>query len=440
LGFIRMMITNESCREDIKAFTGCLFAVREMALMANENWALVPRNAASGRNLLRDLGTTVVVESPSAERGDPKVIAAFVSEWKKVFDSNEEVDFEKVMEALIPEARNHVSEPHLVGESINAYFKGNIDPHTYVIPVAQRGQSFASAAQASEPPTVRQAMYDAAGTPVGYISLSTFTDGRACRKIKAAIRELTTAGAMSLVFDLRGNGGGDIDVAICVANIFLEEGLIVTKRDPIEGSGSESHEAYKTLEPAFTKLPLVMLVDAGSASASELVTSALQDYGRALVAGERTYGKGTMQEGSPLVVDETVKVNDQSTWKVMLFRTVARYLRPKGGSVQLVGVEPDVVISQMEAEGKVRIVREAEQFEPLARPSVVSAVAPAQPGRTQEIKRCAERSTVAEDLYAGAVKAGAGADFQLASAVELAYCDGLYQRAGEAIVSLFKRL
>jgi hypothetical protein len=94
----------------------------------------------------------------------------------------------------------------------------------------------------------------------------------------------------------------------------------------------------------------------------------------------------------------------------------------------------------MEAEGKVRIVREAEQFEPLARPSVVSAVAPAQPGRTQEIKRCAERSTVAEDLYAGAVKAGAGADFQLASAVELAYCDGLYQRAGEAIVSLFKRL
>ena len=155
----------------------------------------------------------------------------------------------------------------------------------------------------------------------GYILLEKFTDGVG-QNIRDAYHELKAQGMKRLVLDLRGNGGGLMNEAVNIVSLFVPRGsVVVTAKGRSEGS----EQVYKTTtDPVDTEIPIVVLVDSGSASASEIVSGALQDYDRATVVGTRTYGKGLVQSIRPLPYDGQLKV------------TTAKYYTPSGRCVQAI--------------------------------------------------------------------------------------------------------
>ena len=155
----------------------------------------------------------------------------------------------------------------------------------------------------------------------GYILLEKFTDGVG-QNIRDAYHELKAQGMKRLVLDLRGNGGGLMNEAVNIASLFVPRGsVVVTAKGRSEGS----EQVYKTTtDPVDTEIPIVVLMDSGSASASEIVSGALQDYDRATVVGTRTYGKGLVQSIRPLPYDGQLKV------------TTAKYYTPSGRCVQAI--------------------------------------------------------------------------------------------------------
>jgi carboxyl-terminal processing protease len=142
--------------------------------------------------------------------------------------------------------------------------------------------------------------------------------------------------ARGLVLDLRMNPGGRVDQAVAVAGLFLDAGPLATLA-PVDAQGDVALPAQlRTAGQAITDLPLVVLVDAGSASAAELLTGALQDRGRAVVAGARTFGKGTVQ-----ILTPTTREGDANEG----LTTLATYLTPDGRAVDGEGLLPDVVLN-----------------------------------------------------------------------------------------------
>lgn len=135
-----------------------------------------------------------------------------------------------------------------------------------------------------------------------------------------------------LVLDLRSNPGGLVDAAVGVADVFLDAGTIVSTRGRLaEGNGSHAATRGDLLDGA----PVVVLVDAGTASAAEIVAGALKDNGRALVVGQRTFGKGSVQSILPLGDGAAVKI------------TTARYYTPSGVSIQAAGITPDIPLADL---------------------------------------------------------------------------------------------
>ena len=154
----------------------------------------------------------------------------------------------------------------------------------------------------------------------GYVMMSKFTEGVG-QGIRDAVLKLKKQGMKRLVLDLRGNGGGMLSEAVNIVSLFVPKGsVVVTAKGRTGGETS-----YKTsTEPLDTKLPIVVLVDSGSASASEIVSGALQDYDRATIIGTRTYGKGLVQSIRPLPYDGQLKV------------TTSKYYTPSGRCVQAI--------------------------------------------------------------------------------------------------------
>lgn len=153
----------------------------------------------------------------------------------------------------------------------------------------------------------------------GYIKLVSFTDNCSA-EVKEAITALKAKGCKSLVLDLRGNLGGLLLEAVNIVNFFVEKGqeVVFTK-----GKVSEWDKTYLSVNnPIDLKIPLVVLVDENSASASEIVSGALQDLDRAMIIGKRTYGKGLVQQTKDLVYNAKIKF------------TVAKYYIPSGRCVQ----------------------------------------------------------------------------------------------------------
>lgn len=156
---------------------------------------------------------------------------------------------------------------------------------------------------------------------VGYISLSTFS-GSPSKEFKKAFLDLKKQGATSLVIDLRNNGGGLLDEAVEIANYFLPRGkVIVTTKGKIK----QASNTYKTLrEPLDLDIPIAVLVNSGTASASEILSGSLQDLDRAVIVGNRTFGKGLVQVPRSLPYGGTMKV------------TTSKYYIPSGRCVQAI--------------------------------------------------------------------------------------------------------
>jgi carboxyl-terminal processing protease len=155
-------------------------------------------------------------------------------------------------------------------------------------------------------PTVHHVQLVDADASIGYLALTSFSR-RTPGELDAAITALQTSGARALVIDLRGNPGGVLSSAVSIANRFVSSGTIVSAHSR---TGVEDYAAEKG-EDRFEGLPLVLLVDGNSASASEVVAGALQDHRAAVLVGERTYGKGCVQTLTPLTalgIDGTIKL------------------------------------------------------------------------------------------------------------------------------------
>lgn len=156
---------------------------------------------------------------------------------------------------------------------------------------------------------------------IGYLALSSFTENSA-KDFKKAFIELKQKGAKSLIIDLRDNGGGSLSEAVDIVNLYVPKGqeIVVTKGRVRQAQGS-----YKTQnEPVDTQIPLAVLVNGATASASEIVSGSLQDLDRAVVIGSRTFGKGLVQTIRPLPYNGTLKV------------TTSKYYIPSGRCIQAI--------------------------------------------------------------------------------------------------------
>jgi carboxyl-terminal processing protease len=183
---------------------------------------------------------------------------------------------------------------------------------------------------------------------IAYVKIHSFTERTEyfLRKSLQALRKKSHGRLQGLVLDLRNNPGGLLDQGIRVADLFIEDGLIVETKSrghKIDQSMAHRHGT----EPDY---PIVCLVNSGTASASEVVVGALQDHGRALIVGEQTFGKGSIQTVLPLKDGSGLKLTTQ------------RYYTPKHRSIQNQGIQPDVIVKRIlpESDFEIKATRESD--------------------------------------------------------------------------------
>lgn len=177
-------------------------------------------------------------------------------------------------------------------------------------------------------PVVADLRFSPQGTPIGYLRLTQF-NANASTELAHAISSLEKKGAAAYILDLRNNPGGLLQSGVEIARLWMNSGTIVytVNRQGIEGS-------FESFGPALTDDPLVVLVNQGTASASEILAGALQDNGRAQLVGETTFGKGLIQS--------LFELSDGSGLAV----TIAKYETPKHRDINKLGIKPDKVIAQ----------------------------------------------------------------------------------------------
>ncbi len=173
--------------------------------------------------------------------------------------------------------------------------------------------------------SVHVRMLALARSRVGYLRVDSFSLGTA-QMLSRGVRRLERARARGLVLDLRGNPGGLLDQAVASTSVFLDGGVVTS----LSGA-HQPEQVYRAGRGPATRLPLVVLVDRGSASASEVVAAALRDNGRARLVGEQTFGKGLVQSVRPVGTGAALKL------------TVARYLTPDGADLSRRGIRPEVI-------------------------------------------------------------------------------------------------
>lgn len=158
-----------------------------------------------------------------------------------------------------------------------------------------------------------------------YVRVSSF-DKNITRNVLSGLRQIGTF--KGIVLDLRNNPGGVLDQAVDLSRLFIKSGVIVTQKGRVNGENIE----YRAKSAPYADVPVVVLINGGSASASEIVAGALQDHKRAVLIGEQTFGKGSVQTVMQLDQNEGLKL------------TTAKYYLPSGRTIQAVGVTPDIVV------------------------------------------------------------------------------------------------
>lgn len=200
--------------------------------------------------------------------------------------------------------------------------------------------------------------YNVVADSIGYINLSSFTDN-CSSELKKAYLELKDRGIKGLIIDLRNNGGGLLREAINISNFFLPKGEVIVSTKGKNESENTSYKAHNN--PIDTDIPLVIMVNDESASASEIVAGAMQDLDRAVIVGNRTFGKGLVQGTFPVAYDGKLKV------------TTAKYYTPSGRCIQAInytqkeGEKSDVIPDSLTTEFKTkggRIVRDGRGITP----------------------------------------------------------------------------
>ena len=184
---------------------------------------------------------------------------------------------------------------------------------------------------------------------IGYLRLTQFGDN-VYPDMKKALEDLQTKGMKGLILDLRSNPGGELGQSIKIASMFIEKGKIVSTR---QKKGEES--VYSREGKYFGNFPMVVLINGGSASASEIVSGALKDHKRATLIGEKTFGKGSVQTLLPLPDGDGIKI------------TIAKYYTPNGISIDGTGIEPDTKIEDKDyyliSDGTITNIDESQQKE-----------------------------------------------------------------------------
>jgi carboxyl-terminal processing protease len=245
------------------------------------------------------------------------------------------------------------------------------------------------------------------GNDVGYIRITSFNE-QADSGVKAAMKSLKQQAGDNLkgiVLDLRNNPGGLLDQAIGVSNDFLDKGEIVSTR----GRHSEDAARYdaKPGGDLTGGLPMVVLINGGSASASEIVAGALQDHHRAVLLGTRSFGKGSVQTIIQLPGHGAMRL------------TTARYYTPSGRSIQAKGIEPDIVVEPAKIE-KLEVGKSLHEAD--LRGALKNTDAAAKPQSTNTAPNVPPGTQPAAPSEAGAVDAdvlGTAEDYQLARAVDM---------------------
>jgi carboxyl-terminal processing protease len=262
------------------------------------------------------------------------------------------------------------------------------------------------------------------GPDVGYIRITTFNEqtDSGLTKAMTKLREQASGKLKGIVLDLRNNPGGLLDQAVAVSDAFLEKGEIVSTR----GRRPDETQRFNARPGDITSgLPVVVLINGGSASASEIVAGALQDHHRAVLLGTKSFGKGSVQTIIPLPGHGAMRL------------TTARYYTPSGRSIQAKGIEPDIDVPQAKIEvideGQRR--READLRGALRNPDAPASAgtpaatppagAPANPPATPAPGPSSDdsgRPPAAAPASADAAPGGAATtptDYQLARAVDL---------------------
>lgn len=197
-----------------------------------------------------------------------------------------------------------------------------------------------------------------------YVRLSSFQAKTGENMIEAVEEMKKTGKIKGLVLDLRNNPGGVLNAAVTVSDAFLDEGLVVYTDGRIEDSKMRFNA---TSGDILDGAPIVVLINAGSASASEIVAGALQDHTRAVIMGEKTFGKGSVQTILPTSGGAAVKL------------TTARYYTPSGRSIQAEGISPDVLISRVKIEAS-----NASEFDPIKESDLANHLENNNPGPKRE--------------------------------------------------------
>ncbi len=203
---------------------------------------------------------------------------------------------------------------------------------------------------------VKSVRYRSLGKEYGYIRLAQFQEGSS-DEFRQALKDLDglngKIGLKGLIIDVRNNPGGLLNQAIRIADLFLKEGVVVYTEGRLESQKQKFFAHNDAMEPEY---PIIVLVNEGSASASEIIAGALQDHGRALIMGKQTFGKGSVQTVLPMESGDALRL------------TTALYYTKSGRSIQAEGIKPDIEVELKVVSPEDRT--QAEQSLPLAQPRV----------------------------------------------------------------------
>lgn len=214
----------------------------------------------------------------------------------------------------------------LYGRTLSSYVSNNLkgQPGTTIeVKVERPGEKKPVTVKVTREKVVMDPItyYGMVSPTVGYINFTTFTD-KSAADVKKAFMDLKGLGAKSLVFDVRQNGGGILEEAVQIVNMFVPKGKVVLST---KGKLKQTDRTYRTtLDPIDTEIPIVVLTNRGSASAAEIVAGSLQDMDRAVLVGERTFGKGLVQTTREMPYGGGMKV------------TTSKYYIPSGRCVQAI--------------------------------------------------------------------------------------------------------